>query len=482
MRVINIKIILLPILFMMSILFAPAQPNNQITQIKNDVKIQQRFTAGGQTFGQTRYIKGSRERVEYEMQGMFTTITQCDKRRTIKINDETRTYLIEPMDGYAGAPSGQQPQQVVNPTQTVRGGVITYTQNRFDTKERKEMFGFIARHIKTTITMDASPDACSQTKQRMEQDGWYIDLNLNFSCEFAARPKSMKAGRECVDEIRSKVTGVVGYNFPLDETTTIYQEDGTKFITRTEVLEFSREQLDPALFDIPAGYREVKNVMELMGVENPDSPEQGEINGIKTSSKQPVTDKNKGTTSQQINTGPKKIGAIRLGVVMPKVQTPGEMDASEAVRAILIQNLSGRGVEITTINASVQPEIDAEAARKECDFVLYTDVTHKRGGGRFGGIFGKVAGDVAGVVVNPGRTTPSVILTTAAAISILTGNVKSKDEVTLEYRLFSSANKTSILSNKLKAKASSDGEDVFSKLIEQEADAVISVLQVKIQR
>lgn len=476
MKVTDIKKIIIPIIIIAGCVFAPGQMKNPASQTANDVKVRQRFTTGGQSFEQTRYIKGSRERVEYEMKGMFTTITQCDKRRVIRVNDEARTYLIEPMGGNTNTPVSDMPQQNVKSTQTTRGGVISLTQTRVDTKERREIFGFIARHIKTTMTMDSSPNACSQTKQRMEQDGWYIDLNLNFTCDMEAYGRPVNGNKaDCVDEIRSNVTGVMSYRFPLDETTTFYTEEGMKVVTRTEVLEFSREQLNPALFDIPAAYTEVKDMMQLMtGEQTPDQQDQQEINGINMPSKQPSVNK-KGTT-MQIATGPKKVGAVRVGVLMPKVQTPGEANSADAVRIILLQNLFGHGVEITTINSTIQPEIDAEARQKECDFILSTDVTHKRGGGRFGGVFGKVAGDIAGAVINPGRVETAVILTSSTAVAVLTNNVKSKDEVTLEYKLFAKPDNTITLSNKLKAKASSDNEDVFSRLMEQEASEVLAVV------
>jgi hypothetical protein len=49
----------------------------------------------------------------------------------------------------------------------------------------------------------------------------------------------------------------------LQETRTIYS-GGQSFTTTTEALELSKDPLDAALFEIPAGYREVKSQQELM--------------------------------------------------------------------------------------------------------------------------------------------------------------------------------------------------------------------------
>jgi hypothetical protein len=43
--------------------------------------------------------------------------------------------------------------------------------------ERKQMFGFNARHIKTSMVRTASPEACDKD-MKIETDGWYIDFQL----------------------------------------------------------------------------------------------------------------------------------------------------------------------------------------------------------------------------------------------------------------------------------------------------------------
>ena len=63
-----------------------------------------------------------------------------------------------------------------------KGGVITVSRTSTDTGERQEMFGYKARHIKTSMVMESSPDACNQSHMKMETDGWYADLSAAFSC------------------------------------------------------------------------------------------------------------------------------------------------------------------------------------------------------------------------------------------------------------------------------------------------------------
>src|SRR5207244_8239507 len=72
--------------------------------ISGDFKITIKQSMGsGQEMQSTTMIKGLRERSEVSMPGMpagmgMTTITECDLKRTIQINDRARKYLITPMD------------------------------------------------------------------------------------------------------------------------------------------------------------------------------------------------------------------------------------------------------------------------------------------------------------------------------------------------------------------------------------------------
>src|SRR6201991_2297231 len=62
-----------------------------------DTKVKIRQTSGGQTYENTSYIKGKRQRSE-NMGGQMVTVTQCDLRRNITIMPTTRTYMIQSYD------------------------------------------------------------------------------------------------------------------------------------------------------------------------------------------------------------------------------------------------------------------------------------------------------------------------------------------------------------------------------------------------
>ncbi|MBV9210590.1 MAG: hypothetical protein JOZ52_08175 [Acidobacteria bacterium] len=226
-----------------------------------DVKITTRSAAGGQNVTSATYIKGARQRTE----GMgFTTIYQCDLKRTIQINDKTKTYLITPLSG-ASATSGSSSQK--SGATRRKGGVITYHTINTDTGERKQMFGLTAKHIKSRMVIEASEGACNSMDMEMETDGWYVDIPGGASCSTDASANGFPVDQsDCVDEVRFQTEGVANTGYPVMTTTRIKFNTEMNIPTSEstqEVTDLSTVKLDAALFDIPAGYREVKTTQEL---------------------------------------------------------------------------------------------------------------------------------------------------------------------------------------------------------------------------
>ena len=228
-----------------------------------DVKITTRSTAGGQSMASTTYIKGARQRIEGPG---FTTIYQCDLKRMIQLNDKTRSYLVTPLESAGGAKSAGQQTPA---TKAQRGGVITYTTTSTDTGERKDILGMKAKRVKSKLVVEASEGACNSMDMELETDGWYVDIPAGQGCQSAmtsSLPSLDQSG--CVDEVRYKTEGVVNTGYPVTATTTIKFNTGggapiPPSTSTQEVTDISAAALDQALFEIPAGYKEVKTTQEL---------------------------------------------------------------------------------------------------------------------------------------------------------------------------------------------------------------------------
>lgn len=466
-------------------------PNKPTT---NDVKIRQRMTTGGATGVESLlYIKGQRMRSEMPGSMGFTTIMQCDLKRTLTINEKTKTYMIVSTDGSrtptsvstgegdgGGVPPNAQPQTTTSQPQP-RGGIVNITNTITDTGERKEMFGFTARHIKTSMVKTASPEACDKDS-KVETDGWYIDFQYSFDCSTNTQkyqPPARPSQPGCKDEVRSKTIGTAKLGFPLHVTTTVYLPDGRTSTMTQEVLELSREPLAASLFDIPAGYTLAKDTNELYGISTT-------VGAAAVYNPRPNNNNTNTTPTTTIaNTStPKKPGVIRIGLILPKVQlTAGDAaQAAETLRKSFASHLNGPTVEVVALSAQVPAQALNEARQSQCDYILFASMNVKKGGGSmFGRAIGNMAGAAAGQIPGGGSATTgaarSAAITGVYTTAAIASTIKAKDEVSLEYKLDSVETSKTVLSNTAKAKAKSDGEDILTPLVETSAQTIISTVK-----
>lgn len=449
-----------------------------------DTKVKLRQTSGGQTYENTSYIKGKRQRSETN-NGQMIMVQQCDLRRNIQIMPQAQAYIIQPYDVPATSNAGTTSGNTSQPGAVRKGGVVTSTVTTKDTGERKQMFGFTARHIITTMVMDSTPDACSPVETKMEIDGWYIDAAFAFECDSQRpyTPYRPQANGGCQDRYETKQIGAAKKGFPVWEKTTMFGPNGAEsFSTVNEVVEFSHATLDPSLFDIPAGYREVSDFASAMSSNygtSPSSTSSSSETGhdselaanVKNAASQPAS-----TSSTEL--GPKKAGVVRLGVAAVKTGNVGEAmnarDLALAVQNTLIQSLKATSVEIVAIQGT-GAAIQTEAQQKECDFVVYTNVSHKKGGGGFGSFMSSSAASVASGV-GYGGGTAAVVATNAVIAATVSQSIKAKDELTMDLRVERPGSTTPSFAQQYKGKAKSAGEDIITPLTQKAAQEMVEVV------
>lgn len=430
------------LLVMSSASLAQRRPNRPATAPPpNDLKIVYRTTNSGHSMENTMMLKGSRERSEMKLgygRDMIN-VTQCDLKRTLQISDSAKKYMVTPMDTDISPASSAAPvNQTFEPSRP--GGVITYTTTSVDTGERKEMFGFTARHIKRTINIESSPDACSPMKQRMETDGWYIDFAFGLNCDVTVAPVTSPTGPAggCRDRVRINNQGAARLGYPLSETMTSYGPDGrVAYSTTKEVIELSRAPLDAALFDVPAGYTETKNAQELYGMPSAES--------MMAQMSKPETSLSNSNQASGAPAGPSKgPGVIRIGVVQLNNKS-GRPVSTESLRGRLLSEIQENSIEAVPLNAISPAEAETEARAKQCDFILYTDITTLKTSAakKLGGMFGRAAG-VGGI---------------------------DKTEAKVEFKLFAVGESAARLQSGASAKEEGD-EASAGTALEQEANQV----------
>ena len=369
-----------------------------------DLKIRYRTTTSGQSYETATMIKGKRERSEMKMGygSDMVNITQCDLKRTIQISDANRKYVITPMQTVTASVDNSASTPVPATAEPMRrGGVVNYITTINDTGERKEMFGFTARHIKSSVTIESSPDACNPSKQRLDTDGWYIDLTFGFDCDLgaaqmAARQPMAQGG--CRDRVVMKQIGSGRKGYPLIETTTMYGPDGTAMFSSTkEVIDLSRDPLDAALFDIPAGYTETSNTQELYAAALTSmSSIMGQSAPSQTSQPQSsqTVSRMSAAAGSAMNKAP---GTLRVGVVAINNRSDRQLSV-ESLRQRLIGGIENSGIDAVPLSGVSASEIEAEAKAKQCDFILYTDLSTLKvsAAKKLGGFLGRATG-VGGV-------------------------------------------------------------------------------------
>lgn len=485
--------------FVLTLICAAVPPTiySQTSNKATDVKIRQKMTSSRSDRGAetVMYIKGPRMRSEIGESSIgMTTIVQCDLKRTLMINDKTRTYMVVPdsnaaagavASGGGGAPGPIPDSQS---SSVPRGGIVNVTNTITDTGERKEMFGFTARHIKTSMVRKASPDACEKD-MKLETDGWYIDFQYAFDCpsqmpKHQAQPVRPQPG--CKDEVRTKTMGTAKLGFPLLVTTTIFAPDGSTSSTTQEVLELSRQPLQAALFDVPEGYALAQDMQQLYGMSAAASSPASKAPKSNSTTAIPVTENNGASIASA--TSPKKPGAIRIGMIMPKVQlTAGDTArAAEALRTSFANYLNSPTIEVVSLESRLPSLAMNEARQNQCDYVLFVSMVQKKGGGG-GGMFGRALGGFAGAAAGhiPGGgnagtgAARSVAITGVYTSAHIAASIKAKDEVGLEHKLEPTDGARQGVSATNKAKANRDGEDVVTPLIEKAAENVVAAVTKK---
>jgi hypothetical protein len=159
---------------------------------------------------------------------------------------------------------------------------------------------------------------------------------------------------------------------------------------------------------------------------------------------------------------------------------PNGVDPLSAVRETFTSFLTGPSLAVTPLSARLQSQVREEARLAGCPYLLIPTIKHERKTGG-GAILGKVASGAVqqGAWSVTGATSSTVgrVVAGAAAGAATSAaydyaaNSRSKDELTLSYRLESPGGGV-LLEKSDKRKAKSDGEDLLTPLVQRAAEAI----------
>jgi hypothetical protein len=246
---------------------------------------------------QTIYLQADRKRVEFRnafgqknadgsVQPIYgprlVAITRCDLGQAFELNLDASEYTSTP---YPPRPLTKEeikargletPATYNSDKPTLRIEVTTT-----DTGERKEIFGHIARRVVTTRKQVPLEGSHSEPQDSVT-DAWYIDfqpinLHQRLSCDrkppegkhaYAHSYLRAAGGNRPIEKPEFVAIGEPETGFALRSVTTSKstptlpdggrKQSDSKF--EMQVTQFEESPLDPALFEIPSGFKHVEHI------------------------------------------------------------------------------------------------------------------------------------------------------------------------------------------------------------------------------
>jgi hypothetical protein len=176
---------------------------------------------------------------------------------------------------------------------------------------------------------------------------------------------------------------------------------------------------------------------------------------------------------------------ICLAPTTAQMASGNTADGGNAVRESFASYLSGPTLTVAPLNAKLQSQAREEAKQASCNYVVYTSMKLERGKSG-GGLFGKIVGEAvqSSAYELRGRAGGSIagrVVTSAAASAAaeaarnFASNVKTRDELTLDWRL-ETIDGAVVAKNNAKSKASSDGQDLLTPMVERAAETIANAV------
>jgi hypothetical protein len=332
---------------------SPAKEEAKPAPPPPDLSVTNSYVTGDKTTIGTVLMHGQRLRVSSE--GALSSIQMCDEHRSVQLNSTTRVYLNSPDPTPPSVPAAA-------PGEKHKGGRIAYTTAVVDTGETKQMFGFTAHHLKTSITKESSPDACDKKPERVEIDGWYIDLPDTVSC-MGTPPLEKEIRVDAKDAACSDVVTFVrppaSKAYPVGYTMVTSAGSDAPITTKMDATDLKRTTIDAAQFEVPSDYVPVNSPVQLTLDHRP-----GEV-------------------------GVKKPGTIRVGIA-PIGNTSGQSVSTPDLSQALYESLQETQTDVVPLSGKTLAEQTDEAKKLECDYILTNNVSEMKRPGR--GMLGKIGG------------------------------------------------------------------------------------------
>jgi hypothetical protein len=203
-------------------------------------------------------------------------IVQCDLRRIINVNDNTKTYSVTDFDDVmkqlatamaaAQAKAGTPPPSATKINGT---GSTTISMDEKTDDQTQVIAGLTAHHAIDTITISTKGTGdCPNMSESMTDDVWYAASPIRMSCPTKMPPPPAmpsgpggQGGNPCAQNLAFQANAVKSAQSRIILKSTMglpaAQKAGFNVSTTTLVTSLKTQPYDPAFFDVPAGYTKV---------------------------------------------------------------------------------------------------------------------------------------------------------------------------------------------------------------------------------
>jgi hypothetical protein len=230
---------------------------------------------------------GGPEATFYEPHSALIEICEADAEKAFSLNLDNGTYAPVTLRQKLSTERLKAMQNRVSEAETPTRPTVLHEITTLDRGERKQAFGYTARHVTTTFKVTPQQGA-DVTPLESITDGWYIDLNTRVSCDppgetpregttysvvrlmvdtaSSTNPASISASTPNL--VQTRYVGKPETGFPISVKTTTRlsvsaQGRQTEQVSTTEieVTDLSATNLDNSLFEVPPDFRIVAEIL-----------------------------------------------------------------------------------------------------------------------------------------------------------------------------------------------------------------------------
>ncbi len=220
---------------------------------------------GGKNMSSTSTTTISAQRTRHDDGKGNTVIIQCDLKRMVNIDDNSKTYSVvnfdDMMNEMSAALKAAQ-AKTGSPAPKINGsGNMTFSFDEKPDAQTQTIAGMTAHHAVDTLTMTSTGTGdCPNASFSMSMDVWFASSPIKMSCpmKMPSAAPSGHAANPCMQSMMVQASNVRGSQGRIPLKTVISMPMGPMTMTTTEeVTSVKTIPYDASFFDVPAGYTKI---------------------------------------------------------------------------------------------------------------------------------------------------------------------------------------------------------------------------------